>query len=116
MKKIIVLFSLLVLTATATFADGKKEVKETTESKQVASMQGKIVDKYTGEALVGALVKIEGTNYEVYTDFDGNFSFQNVTPGVFNLKVSLVSYKENVLKNINLSAGQSSIIDIAIDN
>ncbi|NVO01547.1 MAG: carboxypeptidase-like regulatory domain-containing protein [Bacteroidetes bacterium] len=116
MKKAILLFSLILLTATFTFADGKKDLKESTSTEQTCSIQGKIVDKSTGEPLTGALVKIEGSNLEVYTDFEGNFTFQNMTPGVVDLKVSLISYKENLLKDINLSAGHSSVIEIAIDN
>ena len=116
MKKVLFLFSLMFLTGTLTFAGDKKASKESPESKQAASMQGKIIDKTSGEPLTGVLVKIEGTNNEVYTDFEGNFTFQNLKPGVLNLIVSLVSYKENLTKDINLSAGKTSLIEIAIDN
>jgi len=116
MKKITLLFSLMVLFANFIIAENNKDSKETTTSTQSASIKGKIIDKSTGEPLTGALVKIENTNLEVYTDFDGNFSFQNITPGVFNLKVSLVSYKENLLKDINLSSNYASVLEIAIDN
>ena len=116
MKKIVLLLSLISFTFGFVSAENRKDSKESNSSSQVASMQGKIIDKTSGEPLTGVLVKIEGTKYEVYTDFDGNFILQNITPGVFDLKVSLVSYKENLLKDIHLSAGQSSILEIAIDN
>lgn len=110
------LISLMISFTALSYADGIETVKENTAATNATTIQGKIFDKTTGEPLVGALVHIEGTSYNVYTDFDGNFSFQNILPGVFNLKVSLVSYKENLIKDIQLSANHTTTLEIAIDN
>ena len=118
MKKILlIVLALMMFTASNIMADNNPvATTSNNETAQLTSVQGRIIDKSTGEPLAGVSVKIEGTNLEVYSDFDGNFSFQNITPGIFNLKISLVSYKENVLKDINLSANHPSVLEIAIDN
>jgi hypothetical protein len=118
MKKILlIVFALMMITTSNIMADNNPvATKNNNETAQFSSIQGRIIDKSTGEPLAGVTIKIEGTNLEVYSDFEGNFSFQNITPGIFNLKVSLVSYKENILKDINLSANSPSVLEIAIDN
>jgi len=116
MKKILTLLTLTFITVSFTFANIENDPKVSADSKQVVSLQGKIIDKTNAEPLTGALVKIVGTNFETYTDFEGNFSFQNITPGLFNLNISLVSYKDNFIKDINISSENQSVIKITIDN
>ncbi len=117
MKKILALALVFMMFGTAQLmATGTLATVTTVESANVTSIQGKIIDKSTGEPLAGVSVKIEGTDQVVYSDFDGNFAFDNVTAGTFTIKVSMVSYTENVLNNLILSANQTSIIQIALDN
>lgn len=117
MKKLIFLVLLAMTTISLTaVADSNPTTSESSSINQTASMQGRVVDKDSKEPLAGVLVSIEGTNIQVYTDFEGNFSFKNIAPGVVNLKFSLVSYQDNLLRNINLSPNQSSVLEIAIDN
>ncbi len=56
-------------------------------------IKGQVVDKVTHEPLVGAKVKLVNCNLEVYTDFDGNFSFEQIGAGVHILQVEYVSYE-----------------------
>ncbi len=59
-------------------------------------LAGKVTDDSTGEALTGVKITIEGTGVTVYTDFDGNYAFPNLTPGEYRLTASLVSYNNKV--------------------
>lgn len=58
------------------------------------SMEGTVIDLDTAETLAGVTVKIEGTDIEVKTDLDGNFTIEGLMPGDYNLEVSYISYKE----------------------
>ena len=60
------------------------------------SVSGKVLDKITGEALVGVKVSVEGSEKTVYTDFEGNFEIENVRPGNIELTASYISYKKKV--------------------
>ncbi len=84
-----------------TFAS-EKETKADAKSTTV-SVSGTVMDETTGELLTGVTVALEGTNQKTYTDFEGNFSFENVKEGTYNVKVELVSYKEVELKNVAVS-------------
>ena len=57
------------------------------------TLNGRIVDKETGEALVGANVLVATTNLGAAADIDGKYSIHNVPAGRVTLKVSYVGYR-----------------------
>jgi TonB-dependent receptor len=65
---------------------------------QSNTIRGNVTDATTKETLVGATVVIQGTTVGTITDFDGNFKMEKVTPGIYNLVVSFVSYDPQVVK------------------
>lgn len=97
------------------FADGEnnrtKNFKGTTE---VTVLSGTVVDQSTGETLPGAQVKISGLDQTVYTDLDGNFEVQGISPGSYNLQVSLVSYEDNKIKDLVVSANKKSALKVEL--
>lgn len=111
MKKVIltVLFaaslSFLYSDNDGTVSDAKKTPVPTVE------LSGQVVDIISGEALAGVEIKIEGTDLKVYTDFDGNFIFQDVKPGKYNIITSYISYKGSLIENFsaNLNNNELSI-------
>ncbi len=58
---------------------------------QSGIVKGQVVDK-TGEPIIGATVKVVGSNIGVVTDFDGNFEIQNVPSGSM-LSISYIGYR-----------------------
>jgi 5-hydroxyisourate hydrolase-like protein (transthyretin family) len=80
-----------------------------------ASITGKVLDIKTGEPLAGVSLSIEGTNIKVYTDLDGLFSVDGITPGNYNLVLSLISYKSSLVENIKLNPSSKKNIDIKLD-
>lgn len=58
------------------------------------TLSGKVIDKSTQETLTGALVRIEGTDLEAYTDFDGNFTITGILPDTYKVKCSMISYRD----------------------
>lgn len=117
MKKIIkisaVAFLALVLNASV-FAEGNNTT--TPPSKATAVLTGKVLDNITGETLAGVAVAIEGTELQVYTDLDGNFSINNIEPGTYNLILSMISYKNSLVENVQLEANDKEVLDIKLDN
>ena len=90
-----ILFSFLfVFTVLFSVAADKKEHPADDAAKTVSvSVFGNVTDANTGETLVGVQVQLEGTDKKVYTDFDGNFSFEDVTPGEYNISADYISYE-----------------------
>lgn len=56
-------------------------------------------------------VFIEGTSYGAYTDFDGKFTIENVTPGKYDIIVSDLMLGDQIIEGIKVEAGQDAIAD-----
>ncbi|MBN1926724.1 MAG: carboxypeptidase-like regulatory domain-containing protein [Prolixibacteraceae bacterium] len=111
MKKI-----LLTILATALFLasyakennEGKNSEAEK-EAVQVIDFKGSIIDHVSSEALVGVEVQIEGTDIKAYTDFDGNFTFENLKPGKYNIIATYISYEKNTLENVEITRAADNL-------
>ena len=76
---------------------GKAEAEaKATVSVSTVELNGIIFDKNTNESLAGVVVLVNGQ--KVYTDFDGNFTVKNVCNGVCELKISMISYEDRILR------------------
>jgi len=72
---------------------------------KVVRIAGKVIDKKTGETLIGASIQLnKGTEMigGTTTDFDGNYLIE-AAPGVYNLVVTYVSYQQQELKDADCS-------------
>ncbi len=86
-----------------------------------AAVSGKIVghvyDVSNKNPLPGANVFIEGTNIGAFTDADGYFSILNVPPGTYNVRCSMIGYRNmvqtNVVVNIDLKTTISFEMEIS---
>jgi outer membrane receptor protein involved in Fe transport len=98
MKKIgLVIISFIFLTATS-FA-------------QKGTLRGKIIDKGTGETLIGATIMVEGTTNGTISDFDGNYSL-TLNPGTYKIRVSFVSYEKKLFEDIKIKPGKVTILNV----
>ena len=59
----------------------------------VGQVNGRVLDRQTGEPLIGATIVVEGTTIGTVTDFDGNFILP-VPPNGQMLRVSYVGYTD----------------------
>lgn len=93
MKKIFIGFLSLMLTLAVTAKENEAKKESATDNAASIVLVGSISDAKSGESLVGVEVKIEGTDLKTYTDFDGNFTFNNVKPGECKVVANYISYK-----------------------
>lgn len=82
---------------------------------QKGTIQGVVIDKLRSETLVGAAVYIPGTSTGTTTDFDGNFALANLTPGVYNIQVSFISYTSVIIENIKVEANKASTVKVELE-
>ena len=59
---------------------------------QKTVIQGRVVDKPTGEPLPGVNVIVTGTYKGAATDMDGRFKITGLAPGDYNIKASMIGY------------------------
>jgi TonB-dependent receptor len=81
---------------------------------QNGKITGTVVDAGMGETLIGATVVITGTTQGTITDFDGNYSIDNLKPGIYSLTISYVSYETQQLDNIEVKSDEVTAVDISL--
>jgi hypothetical protein len=108
----IIVVGFVLILSNNLFAAGEEPV---VAANAKASVSGKVLDIKTGESLAGVAISIEGTNIKVYSDLDGSFSLDGITPGNYNLILSLISYKSSLVENIKITPGSKGIIDLKLD-
>lgn len=75
---------------------------------QSKSVSGTVLDRM-GETVIGASVVVKGTTNGTITDFDGNFTLQNV-PDNGTIQVSFVGYK-----TVDIQVKGQSIIKVTLE-
>jgi len=113
--KNIILSIVFVALLGISYADNEGITSNASESTPVemVSLSGTVIDFQSGEALTGVEVLIEGADIKVYTDFDGNFEFDNVKPGNYNIIASYISYEKSLVENFEANK-QNKEIDIKL--
>lgn len=77
---------------------------------------GKIVDKETGEPLIGANVVIEGTTLGAATDFEGEYYIINIPPGVYNVRATMIGYAAQVVEKVRVQVDLTTKVDFTISS
>jgi hypothetical protein len=107
MKKVIFAI-LVVLAGTSAFAEKADSKVETKNETAMQSLSGNVIDKKSGEALVGVEVKVEGSDQKAYTDFDGHFVLDKVKTGECKLVANYISYDKSE-KTFELSSNANQV-------
>lgn len=117
MKKLLIAL-VFVFGMTSAFADNGNEntpsQNSTSEVSATTAVTGKVVDFTSGEALVGAEIKIQGAETVVYTDLDGNFVFPNLKPGTYTIIVSYISYKNSLVENLIVKTTTDNTMEVQL--
>jgi hypothetical protein len=73
---------------------------------------GKVMDKNTGEPLIGANIIIQGTILGSVADHDGRFIIINIPPDTYNVKVSFIGYESVLFENVKIIVDQTTQLSI----
>ena len=97
------ILSILLIVSADNFAQNRSRI------------MGTVKDAKTGEALVGTNVIIEGLNLGAASDIDGNYFIINVPVGTYNLKVSMIGYKTQIITGVIVSVDRVTQQDIELE-
>jgi hypothetical protein len=100
--KLIIILAFLMLT--------NPELENLDTSSDKIQFNGTVIEEITGEPIPGATIVIRETSQEIFTDFDGNFTIENLTPGTYNLEVSFISFEKEELKDVQIDRENSSML------
>ncbi|MBL7809543.1 MAG: TonB-dependent receptor, partial [Saprospiraceae bacterium] len=76
---------------------------------------GSVRDKLTQEALIGAAIRLEGTNLGVVTDVDGNFRLSGIPPKSYNVVASYVGYGAQTKFNVVVNTGNANQLNFELE-
>lgn len=79
---------------------------------QTGTIQGIISDQKLAEPLIGATVKVVGTELGTATDVDGFFSIDKIPVGEYTLQISYISFRTENLPGIRVEAGKITQIKL----
>lgn len=81
---------------------------------QSGSIRGVVKDAASGETIIGANVRLEGTSYGVATGMDGDFEFQRLEPGKYVVLVSFISFKTLRFEDVLVVPEKATVMDVAL--
>ncbi|MEN2993074.1 MAG: TonB-dependent receptor [Bacteroidia bacterium] len=81
---------------------------------QKGRITGTVFDKTTGDPLIGATVALVGTYKGAYTDENGRFTLEDLTPGTYTLRATYVGYNELLLTNLKVQPGQTLVLNLRL--
>ena len=77
-------------------------------------ISGTVVDKGSGEPLIGANVLVAGTNMGAATDADGTYFILNVPPGKYDVQASMVGYQRVLQQGVIVNSGRTTGADFTL--
>ncbi|MEI8087609.1 MAG: carboxypeptidase-like regulatory domain-containing protein [Paludibacter sp.] len=107
MKKMFLLSILSVLFVSMNVSATPKPEPKTETQVQTTVLRGLVNDILTNETLAGATITANGQ--KVYSDLDGNFVISNICNGKCELKINMISYKDQLLE---IDTNSNSIVKV----
>lgn len=77
-------------------------------------ISGKLIDKSTGEGIIGGIVILEGTTFGASTDVEGNYFILSIPPGTYTLKGSSIGYTDTKIEGVKVSIDVTTKQNISI--
>tara|TARA_B110000091_G_C13739217_1_gene442553 strand:- start:900 stop:1217 length:318 start_codon:yes stop_codon:yes gene_type:complete len=74
------------------------------------SISGKVVD--SNESLTGVKILLDGKETVVYTDFEGNFTIDNVLAGEHTISFSLITYNN---KEVTFNPANDNSLEVELE-
>ena len=105
MKKIIIFFQIIIFLNISILA---QEIEK-------GKLAGTIVDKRTQEPLAGVNVQLKGTYMGAASDLEGLFFISDVSPGQYDVEVSIIGYKIYLKTGVEVSSSETQIIEVELE-
>lgn len=79
------------------------------------TITGRVVSKSSGEPLPGVNIIVKGTYYGSATDANGNFEIRNITPGNYDLEITMIGFKVHLHAGVNVVRGETTRLTIEME-
>ena len=75
---------------------------------------GKVVEAGTGEPLYGANIVLVGKDIGAATDVEGEYFILNITPGIYEVKASMVGYQSITQTNVEIKNNHTTTLNFEL--
>ncbi|MCW3804452.1 carboxypeptidase-like regulatory domain-containing protein [Plebeiibacterium marinum] len=113
MKLRVLIIVLVAIVGLSSFKGEKSEKNSAPVA--TTTLNGVVVDEITGETLAGVEVVLVEINQKAYTDFDGNFTFENVPVGECSICAKMISYQDEKIEGIKVESEKESPVGIGMN-
>lgn len=86
-----------------------------TAQAQSGKIEGKVVDKKSGETLIGLTVGIDGTTKGAVTDIEGRFVVANLAPGKYSVTFRYLGYQSQTVTGVEVKADAATTLNISME-
>lgn len=83
-------------------------------SAQKGVIVGKVIDKVTGETLLGVSVNVKGSSLSTITDLDGKYRLE-VEAGTYDLQANMITFNTSIATGVVVKKGQIVTIDFLME-
>jgi len=87
--------------------------QSSTSAQANGTISGLLINRFTGEVLSGARVRLQDTNQQTVTDELGRFQLTNVTPGTHNLTSAYTGLQTDS-ETVEVQPGETTIVRIEL--
>ena len=105
MKKIIIFFQFIIFLNITVLAQESGKGR----------LAGTVIDKRTQETLAGVNVQLKGTYNGAATDLEGQFFIADISPGPYDVEVSIIGYKIYLKTGVMISSGETEVIEVELE-
>jgi outer membrane cobalamin receptor len=85
------------------------------QNRNKGGITGMVTDRETGETLYGANILVKGTVLGAASGADGRFSIPFLKPGVYQLEVTMMGYKKEIMVHVEVRPDEETHVDFLLE-
>lgn len=84
-------------------------------AQNTGALTGSVRDRITQEALIGATIRLEGTELGTVTDIDGNFRLNGIPARSYNISATYLGYQLQMRYNVVITSGNANQLNFELE-
>lgn len=85
------------------------------QAQNTGSLTGTVKDKLTQEALIGATIKLDGSDFGAASDVNGNFRIAGILPKSYNVVATYLGYAAQTKFNVVITTGNVNQLNFELE-
>ena len=85
------------------------------QAQDSGSLTGSVTELSTGTKLPGVNIMVKGTYYGAATDLDGTFRIPKISPGSYDVEVSMIGYKVILKTGVVINPNETVTLDFTME-